>query len=355
MVYKQKKTTHILLAFAFILTGTFFLSNFILTPMRINTYSLVFPKEKWLLTHGNGEQIISTVIDYSKGHTTQYNYSQFERGEFVSMHFGSALKKRNQFTVGDTILSMRSSNIQDQLVVAEGDLQVAIANLNSQSSAQKESIVKEAESRLKYIEEKIVEQEVLVDRTKQLFEKGYSSKQEFELQKWNLDLLQIEKKILLAQLENYSTGVKPAEVKYLQTQISAIKLRLDFLKKREAQLSILAPINGITVYTLSPDTLLNIVNSRQLILQMPIRAIDIIEFKVGQKIPISFSGLDYEVFGTVASIDKEVKFLNRQQIVLVSVLIENSSNQFLPGMIIENSLNLRKITLLEQLGRFITN
>jgi len=87
MIYRQRKTLHILLFFTITLILFLIVSAFIEIPFNIKTYSEVFPKEKWMLTRGNGGQIISNHIDYTKGYTAEYKMAQFERGEYVSINF----------------------------------------------------------------------------------------------------------------------------------------------------------------------------------------------------------------------------------------------------------------------------
>lgn len=355
MIYKQKKTIHIVLAFIIISLIFLVISSFIKIPYRIKTYSEVFPKEKWLLTRSNGGELISHLIDFTRGHTTQYNVSQFERGEFIELNFSDFIKGKKEFAKGDTIVTLLSSNITDQLVSAEGELNVAVANLRSQAAAQKEPLVSEAESRIKYTDEKLAEQKVLYDRAKQLLEKGIIAQQEYELQKWTYDLLEIEKKIYSAQLENFKTGVKPEEIRILESQINALKNRLKFLKDWESNLVIVSPIDGKITSTLSPDTLLNIINFDQLVIHAPVKTFDLAEFKEGQNLDLSFPDVEDIYHGEVLNINREIKIVSGQQVAFVSIRIDNSDYKLLPGMIIESSLILSKITLFDYIIRLLTN
>jgi hypothetical protein len=354
MISRRRKT--FIIASHFVVSCIVFLiaSNFIEVPYQINTYSEVFPKEKWLLTLGNGGQIISNLINYTEGYTTQYSISQFERGEFISANFTEFLKSKKEFEKGDTIVFLKSSDIREQFVTTEGEWRVALANLKSQNSAQKEPLIRESESRLKYTEEKISEQKVLFDRVKQLYEKGLASQQEYELEKWNLDLLEIEAKMYRAQLDNLTTGVKPEETKLLEEQVEALQSRLKFLKERESQLLFVSPIQGKIISSFSPDTLLYVINYKQVVLHVPIKICDLSEFSRGQLIQVSFSNFEEEYSGEVLSIEREVKFISGQQVVFISLLMDNSAGYFLPGMIMENSLKLREVTLLEQISRLIS-
>lgn len=352
MVYRQRKTVHIVMVFATIAAVCITASSFIRSNIKMSSYSVVLPEEKWLITLGGSGQVISNLLNNTHGQTTQYSITQFERGEFVAMNFANSISGKREFAKGDTVISMNSSYVKDQLVDAFGELQVATAKFKSLGSAEKEPLLKEAQTRLAYVEEKIGEQKILSERTKQLFEKGYSSQQEFELQKWNLDLLLIEKEIYRSQLENLKTGVKPEELEYIKSEINSLEARMGFLKERESQLVITSPINGKIVTSLSPDTLLNVVNFRRVVLNVPIKLTDYKEFKPGQTIPLNVNGDEKTLTGTVFSIDREVKIINQQQVVLVSILVDNSSDSLLPGMVTEITLQLREVSLLQQLIRF---
>lgn len=355
MIYKQKKTIHIVVAFLIISLILLVISAFIKIPYQISTSSEVFPKEKWLLTRGTGGELISHMIDFEKGHTTLYDISQFERGEFVSVNLDQFLKGRKEISVGDTIVTMQSSNVTDQLITAEGELNVAIASLKSQSSAQKKPLIEEAENRLRYTEERLIEQKVLYERAKQLFEKGVASQQEYELQKWTYDLLEIEKKIFLAQLENLRTGVKPEDINLLESQINSLNRRLTFLKDWNSKLAIISPIDGKIITSLSPDTLLNVVNFNQIILHAPIKIYDLLEFEEGQKIELSFTDFNGNYSGVIVNKNQEIKIVSGQQVAFISILIDNVDKQLLPGMIVESSLILNEITLFDYIIRLITN
>ncbi len=353
MIYKQRKTSHILIAFLFVSVILLTVCNFITVPMQISTFSEVFPKERWMLTRGNGGQIISNLIDYSKGQTTKYEISQFERGEFISVDFFNSKNDKKEFAKGDTILVMNSSNVNDGFIDAQGELEIALANLKAQNSAQKESLIREAETRLKYTDERIGEQKILVYRNKQLFEKGVASKQELELQEWALSLLEIEKKIYNAQLENLSTGVKPEEIEFLETQVNAAKAKLKFFEERKSQLAVLSPIDGTITSAFSPDTLLNIINHNQVVLHTPVKIKDVKEFEMGRQMSVTFPNIEEAFTGHILSINNEVEIINAQQFVLVSILIDNSFNRLIPGMVIENTMKLKNITLLEQIIKVI--
>lgn len=354
MVYRQKKAKYSLIAFAVLIVLLLAASAFIEVPFKIKTYAEVFPREKWLLTRGGSGELVSNVIDFVQGHPVQYNISQFQRGEFIAADFSDFLKEgKKEFSKGDTVVIMKSSSVRDELISTQGELEVSLANLKSQSSAQKEPLIREAEHRLKMTEEKLAEQEVLYDRAKKLFDKGFSSQQEFELQKWTRDQLEIERKVNHAQLENLKTGVKPEEIKLLESEVSSIRAKLNFLKERESQLLVKSPIEGTIVASYTPDTLLHVSNFRQVVLHVPVKLQALPEFREGQEFPITFTDIQGKFRGRVIAVGKEVIFLEGQQVVFVSILMDNEIDRLLPGMVLESSVELRKITLLDYILKLV--
>ena len=354
MIYQGKKNYLIpLIVISVVLL--FLVLNLLIDPvLNIKTFGQVYPKEEWVLTRGNNGQIISSMMDYERGHTVQYSLNQFERGEFISLKFSNLLNNGGFINKGDTIASIISSEVEDQLISLIGDLDVAKANLNTKNTGQKESMIKEAANRLKYTEEKIKEHKVLFKRTSALYEKGLSSEAEYEAQKWALDLLEIEKQIYKSELENTSTGVKQEEINLIESQINSIKSRLSFLRSRKNNLTIISPLSGYAANVFSPDTLLAVINDKEIILKVPIKVEDIDLIKKGQTLKVNINDLEKEFSGLVMSISPEVKFLNNRQVVFVTIKMDNREEKLLPGMVKEISLEIKQIKFYEYLERFFT-
>ena len=354
MIYRERKNYLIPISVVSVIV-IFLVLNLLIDPvLDIKTYCQVYPVEEWVLTRGNNGQIISSMINYERGHTVQYSLNQFERGEFISLKFSTKLNNEGFISKGDTIASIASSEVEDQIISMIGDLDVAKANLKTQNTGQKESMIQEAENRLKYTEEKIKEQKVLTNRISALYAKGLSSEAEFETQKWALDLLEIEKQIYKSELENISTGVKKEEKDLIESRINSIKARLSFLKNRENNLTIISPLSGYAANIFSADTLLKVINNKEIILKVPVKVEDIDLIKKGETLKVNVSDLEKEFSGLIVSISHEVKFLNNRQVVFVSVKMDNVEEKLLPGMVKEISLKIKQIKFYNYIERFFT-
>ena len=331
------------------------LLNLVIKPeLTVKTFCEVFPKERWILSRGTNGQIISSMIDYTSGHTVEYSLNQFERGEYISLKFMLKGKGKGRLiSKGDTVITMRSSDVDDRLITEEGDLEIAKANLRSQNTGEKQAMIEEAESRLNYTLEKIKQQEVMFRRDSVLYKKDLISLQEYETQKWLLDLLQVEKKIYLAQIENLSTGVKNEEANLLKSQITSIESRLKVLKSRKDNLTIVSPISGYVSDIYSPDTLLALVNDSEIVLHLPVKVEDLELLKDNQGVRLSFNDIEGEYTGKIVSISREVKFIDNQQVAFVSIEMGNKEGKLMPGMVKEGFISIKEITFFEYIGRLI--
>lgn len=352
MIYSSKKHYILPTSIILIIALVVLFNLFIKPNLIISTVSEVYPLERWILTKGNSDQIISSLIDYSYGNRTNYNLHQFERGEHASFYFNPNKFGDKFIQKGDTVLSIHSTSISERIIDAEGQLEIAEYDLKSKSSGEKYELIKEAELRIKYADEKINELNVLLEREKVLFEKGLSSKQDYETSLWILELQKIEKSISELQLENLNTGVKKEEIDLIESRIRAAKSKLKYLKENENNMHFVAPISGFVGNTFSSDTLLLVTNDEYVILNTPVAVGDISLLNRGETINFSFDD-NFIYKGEIVSISREVKYLNSKQVVEILIKVENSDGKLLPGMLKQSNLILKEITFFEYLKRLI--
>lgn len=323
--------------------------SFIKTPLTLSTYAEIFPKEKWLLTRGGNGEIISNHIDYTNGRLNSYSIANFERGEYVSLRFSKFLGSKKEISAGDTIAVINSSNLQDQLMTALAQLEIAAANLDVQKSPSKQSVIAEAEYKLQASAKKIDEQKIIFERTKQLHTKGFASQQEYDLQKNTLDLLELEYRVNEASVTTLKTGVKPEEISLLETQIKAARTRINYLRGKENEYTVIAPFSGSLIPSFSPDTLLYASDRSDVVLHIPLSLNDINGINENSSITVSFPEFNFKAAGKVLNIDKEVKMIERRQAVFISVLLPNTQNRLLQGMVLKCEIELQTVSLLTYL------
>ncbi|MFA7419685.1 MAG: hypothetical protein WCZ90_08355 [Melioribacteraceae bacterium] len=337
------------LLFFFIFGGSIFVSN------NMNAFAQVQPTHNWIISRGTSGQISSIVVDYITGTSSGNETIQFDRGEDVSFTFTDVLSKKNKITKGDTIAVIQSSQLNERLISLEGELAVTKANLLSQTTGEKEELVKEAEANLELAKSRVAQKRIIFDRYQQLFNKNLVSQEEFETHKWEFRLLEIDVQIYKSKLDALRTGVKPQEAAIISLQMETIARQLQFIKERTSKLYITSPIDGVADQKFSSDTLLTVFKTDKVILDTPIRIVDMDKIEVGFLLNIELQKDDFTVSGKIISISKEVKILDGNQIVFARILIDNSTGKLLPGMVVECNLRLGKISLNNYLYDFIFN
>lgn len=352
----KKKARYLLIGgiavFAFPLL---FFSNSISLPNKLNAFVEVYPQQKWILSKGTTGQINSNLMNYVSGHSNNFAITQFDRGEDVTFIFNKSIEGRQRIYVGDTLVKISSSQIQERIITAQGELSVAKANLLSQSTGEKEALIKEAKNKLDFANEKVVEKKVLFDRAQQLFSKNLISQEEYETQKWELRLLEIEVEINKSKLDALTTGVKQETIKLITSQIDALNTELNFLKLRADRLSIVSPLQGVVNPTFSADTLISVFDISRVILNVPIKLADMEYFRTGMKLDVLLKPNYGEMKGELISTTNEVQVLDGRQVVFARVLVDNRNEKLLPGMILESEITLEQLTLWQHIKRFFMN
>lgn len=338
-----------ILLFFFIFGGSIFVSN------NMNAFAQVQPTHNWIISRGTSGQISSVVVDYISGTSSGNETIQFDRGEDVTFTFTDVLSKKSKIDKGDTIAVIQSSQLNEKIISLEGELAIAKANLLSQTTGEKEELINEAEANLELAKSRVAQKKIIYDRYQQLFNKNLVSQEEFETHKWEYRLLEIDVQIYKSKLEALKTGVKPQEAAIISLQMETIEKQLQFIKERTSKLYITSPIDGVADQKFSSDTLLTVFKTDEVILDTPIRISEMDKVEVGSSLKIELQKNDITVSGKIISISKEVKILDGNQVVFARVLIDNSTEKLLPGMIVDCTLRLGKISLNNYLYNYIFN
>jgi len=115
-------------------------------PKTIDSYAQIYPHSKWILSKGTAGQINSSLVDFTHGFASSYQTTQFDRGEDISFLFDKSLSNKHNIEAGDTIIRIKSSQIQERIILAQGELAMAKANLLAQSTGDKTELIDEAKS-----------------------------------------------------------------------------------------------------------------------------------------------------------------------------------------------------------------
>jgi len=319
----------------------------------INIFAEVNPLQKWQISKGTDGQLTSALIDYETGFSNTFGVTQFQRGESMVFSFAESMKNKKEVKAGDSIGTIRSSDVEEKIVQLEGELAVAKAEFEANKTGEKQPLISEAKNRLEFAKAKLGQKKDTFSRNEQLYKKGFLPKESYETDLWEIKQLEIEISIYQAQLEAINTGLKPETLHLLESKVTALTKELESLKKRSKNFSVISPINGIINRSFSSDTILSIINFDKVVINVPLKIAYRNTLHEGEAIDVKFENYSSAFQGRLLSLSKEVKMLNFEQVIVAAILINNSEKQLLPGMITQGTIRLGKISIWEYLTSYI--
>jgi len=353
MIKKNKERKVIIGVLAFIAVVVLLLVSGIKVPNSLSIFAEVQPLQKWQLIKGTDGQLTSVLMDYETGFSNAFGVTQFQRGESMVFTFAESIKNKQKVSEGDTIGVIRSSDVEENLVKLEGELSVAKAELQANKTGEKAPLITEAKNRLEFAKAKLGQKKDTFKRNEQLFQKGFLPQEQYETDLWEIKQLEIEISIYQSQLEAITSGLKPETLNLLESKITALSQELNALKQRAKNFVVVAPINGTISRSFSSDTLLSILNVDNVVVNVPLKVEYKDVLKEGSAVSVSFAEYDTPFKARLLSLSKEVKMLNREQVVVAVIMVENLERHLLPGMITPGKLHLEPVTVWTYLSNYI--
>ncbi len=320
-------------------------------PYELVSYGKIMPAHRWVLSKGTDGQLIASSINYETGVSEGYRVSQFERGAEMRFTLHPSLIAEGYVAVGDTIGSIYASDVEERLAELNGQLAVAQAALEANVVGEKPSVIREAEQHLAHARAEAVEQQKIVARLQQLYEKNLIAEQEFEVARSKANQLDIVVSIASAQLEAVQTGEKSAQIKLRHARIEAFHQERAALERRLQSFVITTPIEGKISRTFSSDTLLVISDTTTYVAFIPIKWNDYKYLSEAQSVSIRSRGAIQTVTGELVSLDKEVHVIQGEQVVVVAAVLKKVSGEIMSGMLAQCVITCKPVSTLEYVRR----
>ncbi len=141
------------------------------------------------------------------------------------------------------------------------------------------------------------------------------------------------------------TGVKPEEIALLESQIAAVKRKVDYLNLKKERFTLTAPFSGKLIPSFSPDTLLHLANWTDAVIHIPINPADAKDLKKMEYVNLSFPDFDVVCKVKVLQVSNEIALVDNRQVLFVTLLAPSCSEELLPGMVLKCSIELKTVSL----------
>lgn len=328
-----------------------FCSFFIRIPLHISAIGIIFPQAEWKIEKTNPDEIITTLNYYLSPQAGITKAFIFDRGDVINFNIDSSIHDGKILDIKDTVVTIRSVMLEEQLTVLRGNLAVAMATLKSYRSGEKQSLINEAEQNVKLEKLKMSEQELIVSRMKELKEKDLIAQQEYEIAKNTLDLYETQVELAEAQLRTISTGVKQELIEQINNEIKLYRNQLSILNNKKEEYFLKSPIKGRIRRFFNSDTLLLLQDISSMLVSFPVSLYNSQNIRIGQKVLIFSPEYSIKWEAEIIRIDSTVTLFNNQQLLYTYAKISHIPRKLHPGMVVKCKIYCRHINLLEYMKR----
>lgn len=322
-------------------------------PFTISTHGQIFHGKEWIVSKDESGRISAVLYDRIDGRTENYRLYQFDRQDAVRFELNNSVIPGNYIQAGDTVGIIYSTQLSREYVALVGDLEVTRASLDLHGSGEKEAVVEEARNRLAYAKQQLRGHTILLERQRELYKRNLISDEELDIAVQQKRLYEIDIQIAEAQLQAALSGAKDEQIEFLNTRIATLEEEISSFERIIEEYTYLSPIDGIVYHTFSHDTLALIGNTETYIAVIPVPFQYRQYIANDQKVKLRIPGNNIAArYGKVHSIGNTVRLINGGQFFMISALVENLDDEYLPGILASASVQTESVTIREYLLRY---
>ncbi len=324
-------------------------------PYHISMPGKIYAASEWVVYKGNNGQLITQLNNRRTGIVKNYSIREFERGDDVSFTMLPHFTMGASINEADTIGYIFSNEIQRQIILLKGQLNVARANLELNVSGEKESIINEAKENLAFQTRKAEEQKKILGRKKALYESNLISQEEYEIAAGTAALNEIEIGIAEAQLKSAQSGAKNQQVDLIKQQINSYENEIAIWQNRLKDDKLVSPISGVVNQMTMGDTLFIISDTSSFIVLLPIKLQEKNYIKVDDLITIESPFLKNKIEAKLKVIGNSVHYLTKTPVVYGKAFIRVKDKSLLTDMLARCTIECGYITIFEHVKRMMNH
>ncbi len=315
--------------------------------------AVVYPSQEWTLKRGADDSYISELQDYKTNAITHLKSYKFERGDIAEVHLKPGLKSNDFIKQTDTIGFIHSFYIENEISRLENLREVEEASLNAHLTGEKQSLIDQAEKKLEFARQQLSLEKKKYDRQLKLFSDSIISPAQFEGDENDYRLAEINVEISDNELDVLRTGQKSEDIKYIQQVIDSYSREIETLKNQKQHYFIQSPIDGVVSFNNVEGNIVNVSDTSQYILKIPVKVNNIPYLNKISGIRFSIPGYTEETDASFINLDETVNIRSNQQMVIAKALVNRNIYKVYPGMAVQCKVICDEITIFTFLKRGI--
>lgn len=293
-------------------------------PFAAESIGRVYPAREWQLTQDQTGRISSVVRDYQLGATQQIDAYQFEQGDISGLQF--VLPPDRFVHVGDTVVRMYSIRQNEEIQNIEAQIALYGAQLQADITGDKPPVVQEAENRLHFAEQDLIQKEKIFLIKKPLWEQQLIAFTEYQEAESAYQLAKTQVSIAQKYLETVATGLKTESVGITQAQLRGLKNRLDILRRKGLSFVLRAPFSGwVAPAALLPEEQLILQQAGEYVVQIPLKVTQLPYLSPRTIITVTDIQTQRSYPARLSQTGMKVEVLDNQQVSMLTAIITPDS------------------------------
>jgi hypothetical protein len=331
----------------------------IFLPIKVNysfeATALVYSAREWNLKRGADDSYISELVDNETNMVSNLMSYKFERGDVAEVQIRKDLVSGKYVTAKDTIATIHSFFINNEITRLVNLKQIEEAALNVTVTGEKQTLIDQSKQELEFARQQFDLALKSYERQKKLYLDSIISQSEFEVSENQYHLAQITVQIEEKELLSIETGAKSEEIDYIKQKIDSYQREIQTLEDMKEQYFIKSPIEGIISFNRIVDGILTISDTNRYVLKIPVKLTNIHYINSISGIKFSIPGDTEKIDASFICIDENVNLSlsSKQQHILAKALIDHHVTGIYPGMAVACQVYCDDVTIFEFLKRSI--
>jgi hypothetical protein len=323
-------------------------------PFNIESVTRVLPARQWVLLKASNGALSATLYDHRTGQVSNQEGYEFDRGDLVQVRFQQGSRTVRSVRAGETVATISSNQLGEQLMQLKNQLAVEQANLSVVATGQKSQVILQKEEEINLAKADLDWRQKTLERMRQLHRDGLipttSLEQAENAYHESLARVRVAEKALLVS----ATGEKQETISLATSKLTSLQKEIAFLENKQKKYTLTAPFDGQMRFetALEGDRLL-VEDTATLILQIPVRLRDSRFVSAGQKIELQLLDRQTSVTALILEVGNRVEILNREQVVMVKAVADHGAPELPPGTPIRCRIDCGKVRVAEFLKRSV--
>ncbi len=317
--------------------------------LSIQTPGKVLPIREWQLIQSDDGALRGTLQDHQKGTVEGYAINRFERGDAIQFSMNQSVFEDRFLSLGDTVGTIYSSEINIRLTELEGELSARQASLRMFTAGEKPALIEEARQTIVRAESRAKEHLSVLSRLERLYEQQVIAEEELEAARSLQEVYEADVAIAQAQLQARETGARQEQIDLTTSEIQALQTSINALQNRLRFQTIISPISGYVARSFAPDTLLTIRDTTGFLVLMPVVWKNQSLLTTGADVHIEVPETASTITGKLLDIGDTIHHVDGEQVVPVLAHVRGYHADILPGIMVNTTIECGKVSLLTYL------